>query len=84
MFESVTIQFDGDYITLDKNGEWIPSSKNSVRDAQLANLLSKPPFYKYSPAHGGYGTLMAHKIVEKIGGKVILPKSKKSKPGLIY
>lgn len=76
----VKIYFGDEYIELSLKGEWVPSDAFLRPLASIANVLSRPPFYEYSPSHGGYGPLLANQIAKRLGGKVSIPVSKEEKP----
>jgi hypothetical protein len=40
--------------------------------AEQANLLSQPPFYRYSLAHGAFGRRLATELAQRLGGRVEL------------
>lgn len=83
MKELARITFpDKSYISLTLENGWQSSGKDclAVPFAKLANPLSRPPFYEYSPSHGCYGPLLASKVQERIGGELTLPKVEQSKP----
>ena len=81
------INFGDESIQLNLDGRWHPSSEEVGSLAKVANVLSKPPFYEYSPSHGSYGPLLASNVVKKIGGEVELPPSdggQEPDPDVVY
>ena len=79
------ILFGDEFLELTMAG-WEPSAPDLGTLASLANKLSAPPFYEYSPSHGSYGALLASKVQEKIGGKLEIPQVEEGKPdpGIVF
>lgn len=82
--QSVTIELgEAGYLVL-KGKKWVPSDLGLEPYARIANLLSRPPLYEYSPADGAYGFRIGKIVADKLQGKLLLPKLEESNEGVIY
>lgn len=67
----VKVAFGEHDILLMPGGRWVPSDDEMTLLASMANVISVPPFYEYSPAHGAFGPRLAALVAEKLGGRTV-------------
>lgn len=65
---------DSAWLSLNSDGTW-ESSENALTLSKLAAMLSRPPYYEYSPAHGAFGAYAASLVAKKLGGELFLPET---------
>ena len=64
---------DGGVLTLSPDWRWTPDDPEYQPEANLADLLSSPPLYDYSPAHGQPGCMIGAEVAKELKGRVEFP-----------
>lgn len=73
-------------IRLGEDYKWVPTrySEHAALIAELATIISSPPHYTYSTSDGAPGYMIAGKVNQSLGGRLLLPPVKHSPTGTIH